>query len=221
MTIIVDHALLRALVVVRRAAAPARDVRVGVDELVGGELVDRARLRLAFPVRKRRRDDLVGHGLFLLVHRVGAKDRQTALVDRGIFLSRTGEAVAGGELRHVACNVDLGEASVGREDQYALRRLAERKRLLAVRRGHFGDRKIPGTDDLLLQAFLRDRIAGAEGERKRGHSGKSHGAHPILMFNSRTSRAYFSESARAAAASFSVEPPTASVAVLASESRVG
>ena len=39
--------LLRPLVEIRRRAASAGDVRIRADELVGRELVDRARLRLA------------------------------------------------------------------------------------------------------------------------------------------------------------------------------
>lgn len=45
---------IRQIVVRFGAAAPAGDVRVGVDELVVGELVDRAGLRFALPVRERR-----------------------------------------------------------------------------------------------------------------------------------------------------------------------
>ena len=37
---------------IARAAAPAGHVRIGVDELLSGELVDDASLRLAFPVRE-------------------------------------------------------------------------------------------------------------------------------------------------------------------------
>src|SRR6266571_9209498 len=44
------QALLRPPIEIRRRAAASGDVGIGVDELVGGELVDRARLRLALPV---------------------------------------------------------------------------------------------------------------------------------------------------------------------------
>src|SRR5437762_365194 len=43
--------LLHALVQIERRAAPARDVGIGVHELVVGELVDGAQLRLALGIR--------------------------------------------------------------------------------------------------------------------------------------------------------------------------
>jgi hypothetical protein len=44
--------LLHPPVQIARAAAPSGHAWIGVDELVGGELVDGARLRLALPIRE-------------------------------------------------------------------------------------------------------------------------------------------------------------------------
>src|SRR5713226_7730098 len=57
-----------------------------------------------------------------------------------------------------ARHVDLREAAVGREDENALRRLAERKRFLAVRRRDLGDHEIPGTDELVPEALRRGGV---------------------------------------------------------------
>src|SRR6266849_845522 len=55
--------LLRPPVEIRRRPSASRHVRIRVDELVGGEPVDRARLRLALPVREGGGNDLVGDRL--------------------------------------------------------------------------------------------------------------------------------------------------------------
>src|SRR5204863_3445268 len=78
--------------------------------------------------------------------------------------------------------MDLGEAAVGCEDQNAFRRLAERKRLLAVGRRDLGDHEIPAADDLVLEARRRLRGGGASREGKREHGGGDgsgiHGRYP-------------------------------------------
>src|SRR5262245_6601695 len=56
---------------VRGRTAATGDIRIGVDEFVGRQLVDGALLRLALPVRERRGGDLEGDGLLRLVDRVG------------------------------------------------------------------------------------------------------------------------------------------------------
>src|SRR6476659_3365610 len=113
--------------VVRRAAAGA-DLRVGVDELVVGQLVDRTRLQRAFPVRVRAGRELHREGLLLFVDRVGAELRDGAAHDAGVFLGRGGEPVAGGDLRHLAGDVDLREVALRRENQNAAWLRTERKR---------------------------------------------------------------------------------------------
>src|SRR6266705_3548256 len=125
-------ALLRAPIEIRRGPAASSHVRIGVDELVGGELVDRARLRLALPVRERAGDDLVSDRPLLLVHRISAEHRETAAHDRPVLLGRPSQAIVGSDPRHIA-HVDLREAAVGGEDEKAPRLLAERIGLLAVR----------------------------------------------------------------------------------------
>src|SRR5690242_21696899 len=85
-------ALLRPLVEIRRRPAPARDAGIRVDELVGGELVDRARLRLALPVRERRRDDVIRHRSLRIVDRVRAEHRETAAHDLRVLLRQIGRA---------------------------------------------------------------------------------------------------------------------------------
>src|SRR5450432_1289686 len=124
--------LLHPPVKITRTAPPAADIRIGVDELVRGELVDIAGLRLALPVRERGRDDVVGHRLVVLVDSVSAEHRQAAPHDASVFLRRAGHAVVGRDLGDVAGDMDLGEAAVGGKDQNALGGLAERKRFLAV-----------------------------------------------------------------------------------------
>src|SRR5436189_1753390 len=78
--------------------------------------------------------------------------------------------------------MDLGEAAVGREDQNAFGRLAERKRFFAVGRRYLGDHEIPGTDDLLLQTARRLRGGGAGRQAKRepdgGDDSRLHGNPP-------------------------------------------
>src|SRR5712692_5226079 len=61
--------LPRAPVEIRRGAAASSHVRIGVDELVGGELVDGARLHLALLVGERAGYDLVSDRFLLLVRR--------------------------------------------------------------------------------------------------------------------------------------------------------
>ena len=136
---------------------------------------------------------------------------------------RAGEAVAGGELRHIACDMDLRKAAIRRENEDALRRLTERMRFLAVRRRDFGDHKIPGADDLFIQAFLREGIACAERESKRKQFQRFSWRSPHLDIQLlHQPRILLQDSARAASASFSGVPPTAHpVAVLASASLVG
>src|SRR5882762_5233026 len=92
--------LPRAPVEIRRGPAAAGNVRIGVDELVGGELVDRARLRLALLIREGAGDDLVSDRPLLLVHGVSAEHRETAAHDRPVLLSRAGHAVVGSDLWH-------------------------------------------------------------------------------------------------------------------------
>jgi hypothetical protein len=66
--------------------------------------------------------------------------------------------------------VDLREVAVGREDQDALRGLAERMRLGAVRGGDLGDDERPGADELVAQAraLLRGGLAEHQCKRERG-----------------------------------------------------
>src|SRR6476660_10317201 len=97
-----DARLPRPPVQIVRGAAPRADLRVGVDELVVGELVDRARLQRALPVRVGAGRELHREGLLLLVHGIGAELRDGAAHDGGIFLRRGGEPVAGGDLRYLA-----------------------------------------------------------------------------------------------------------------------
>ena len=68
--------LLHPLVVIRRRPAAAGHVWVGVLEFAGGELVDGARLRLAFPVGESTGHDVEGDGLLVLIDRVGAEHRK-------------------------------------------------------------------------------------------------------------------------------------------------
>jgi hypothetical protein len=74
---------------------------------------------------------------------------------------RAGQAIAAGDLRHVAGDVNLGEVAVCGKDQDALGRLAEGKRFLAVRRNDLGHAEIPSPDDLVAQAFLLCRGVAA------------------------------------------------------------
>src|SRR5690242_5312419 len=127
-------ALLRPLVEIRRRPAPAGDVRIRVDELVGGELVDRARLRLALPVGKGGGDDVIGDRPLRVVDRVRAEHRNTAAHDLRILRRRPREAVVRSDPRHIPRDMNLHEAPVRRENQHSLRRLTERKRNLPVRR---------------------------------------------------------------------------------------
>src|SRR5712691_1701675 len=106
--------LPRAPIEIRRGAAASSHVRIGVDELVGGELVDRARLRLALPVREGAGDDPVGDRPLLLVHSVSAEHRETTAHDRLVLLGRAGQAVVRSDPRHIA-HVDLREAAVNQK----------------------------------------------------------------------------------------------------------
>jgi hypothetical protein len=62
--------------------------------------------------------------------------------------------------------VQLREAAVGRENQNALRRLAEGKGFLAVRRRDLGDHEIPSADEPVPETLRRG--AARQRERKRG-----------------------------------------------------
>jgi len=164
----VGFSLFRALVEIRRGPAASGHVRIGVDELLRGELVDRARLRLALPVREGAGDDPVGDRLPRLVHRVSAEHRETPAHDRPVLLGRAGQAIVGSDPRHIA-NVDLRKAAVGSENEQALRRLAERIGFLAVRRRDLGDHEIPSADELGFEGLrLLRRGAARQDECKRG-----------------------------------------------------
>jgi hypothetical protein len=174
--------LLHPPIKIARTPPPAAHVRIGVDELVGGQLVDIAGLRLALPVRERGRHDVVGDGLFGLVDLPGAEHRQTAPHDPGVFLRCCGHAVVGRDFGHVGGDMHLREMAVGREDQNALGGLAERKRLLAVGCRDLGDHEIPGADDPVLEARRRLRGGEACRQRKREQGGDGlqlHGIPPM------------------------------------------
>src|SRR6478735_91238 len=177
-----EFALPRPAVQVVRGAAAGADLRVGVDELVVGQLVDRARLQRAFPVRERAGRELHREGLLVLVHGVGAELRNGAAHDAGIFLGCGREPVAGGDLRHLAGDVDLREVALRREDQNAARFRTERKRFLSVGRGHLGDDEMPGAKEAVLQRLLlRGGIAGRARKHQRsgGNLSKLHGLLPV------------------------------------------
>src|SRR6267378_439032 len=171
--------LLRAPVEIRRGPAASSHVRIGVDELIGSELVDRARLRLALLIREGAGNDLVGDRPPLLVDRIRAEYRETPAHDRAVLLGRPGHTVVRRDPRHIA-HVDLRKAAVGGEDEKTLRRPAERIRLPAVRRRDFGDLEIPCTDDLVFEALHLLR-SGAARERERGErdSNDFHGVRPV------------------------------------------
>src|SRR5690242_19183822 len=135
----VFRALHRPFVEVAGAAASAGDVRIRVDELVGRQLVDRAFLRFAGKIRIGARYDFEGHRLLLFIDGVGAEQRNATPHDGAVFLRRAGETVVAGELRQIACRVDLRKLTASGEDQDSGWRLAERKRFLAVGRDDLGD----------------------------------------------------------------------------------
>ncbi len=93
--------------------------------------------------------------LLRLVHHVRAEHRETAVHDIRVLLGRAREAVVRGDLRQIARHVNLREAAVGRENQDALRRLAERERLLPAGRLDLGDDEIPGADELVFEGLRR------------------------------------------------------------------
>ena len=68
-----DKKLLRPPVKIRIRPAPTGDVGIGVLEFVGSQLVDGARLRLAFPVWKRTRHDLECDRLLVFIDAVSAE----------------------------------------------------------------------------------------------------------------------------------------------------
>src|SRR5882672_2204203 len=179
--------LLRPLVKIRRRTAPARDVRIRVDELVGRELVDRARLRLALPVGERSRNDVIRDRLLRLVDGIRAEHRDTAAHDVRVLLGRARESVVRSDLRQVARDVNLREAAVRRENQHALRRLAEGERNLPVRRPHLGDDEVPGADELVLQVLCRGGLRQRECKRSERDSNELHVV--LLLFRSVAARA--------------------------------
>jgi hypothetical protein len=53
------------------------------------------------------------------------------------------------------------------------------KRLLPVRRRHFGDDEVPRADDLLAQALLRARVARKQRQRHQCNESRAHDALPV------------------------------------------
>lgn len=174
--------LLRPLVEIRRRAAAAGDVRIRVDELVGRELVDRARLRLALPVGERRGNDVIRHRLLRIVHRVRAEHRETAAHDLRVLLRRPLQAVVRSELRHIARHMNLREPAVGRENQNALRRLAEGERNLPVGRLHLGDDEVPGADELVLEILRGGGIRQCQYKRGKCDLDDLHDVLPLWHY---------------------------------------
>ena len=85
-----------------------------------------------------------------------------------------GEAIAGGDLRHLAGDVDLREVALRRENQNAARLRTERERFLSVGRGDLGDDKMPGAEEPVLERLLLRRgIAGRARKQQRSGGNQS------------------------------------------------